>query len=61
MIMKKILLFTLLFISGCAGTGLEKRATLVPDSITLGYGSERYHGEPDAWIGYNISATWEFK
>ena len=34
--MRKLLLVSLLVIlSGCAGTGLNKKATLVPDSIGL--------------------------
>jgi hypothetical protein len=59
--MKKLLLFTILFLTGCSGVGFEKRTTLVPNSVTFGYGSQRYHGEPDAWVGFDISATWEFK
>jgi len=62
--MRRILLITLFIctlLSGCSGTGLEKRTTLVPNSVTVGWGQETYHGDPEAWQGFSASATWEFK
>jgi len=55
------LVLMVLCASGCAGLGADKQATLVPDSVTVGWGQETYRGDPDAWQGLNISATWEFK
>jgi len=46
---------------GCAGVGADKQATLVPDSVTVGWAQETYRGDPDAWEGFTFSATWEFK
>jgi len=48
-------------LEGCAGTGFEKRATLVPDSISVTYLQERFRGDNAAWRGGSISATWNFK
>jgi len=57
-----VLLFALLVtLAGCAGTGFEKKATLMPDSLELSLMQERYHGDDDAWRGGTISLTWEFK
>jgi len=60
--MKRVLsILILLLVSGCAGTGFDKQVTLVPDSITAGWGQETYHGDPAAWQGFNIYMTWNFK
>jgi hypothetical protein len=59
--MKNLLLFVLLFISGCSGTGLEKRTTLVPNAVSVSYMQERFRGDSCAWRGMGVSATWEFK
>lgn len=59
--MRYMILLACLCLMGCSGTGLEKRATFVPDSVTVSYGQERFRGDPEAWQGATISATWEFK
>lgn len=33
-----------LVVGGCSGTGFDKRATLVPDSVTVGWAQETYRG-----------------
>lgn len=48
-------------LQGCSGTGFDKQATLMPDSITIGYAQEQYDHNPNAWTGFNASATWEFR
>lgn len=60
--MKKILLLLVVLTTcGCSGTGFDKRATLVPDSVTIGYQQEDYAGDHNAWKGATFEATWEFK
>ena len=65
--MKKILLVlllaaVLLAIPGCfGGTGFEKKADLMPDSVSISYGQQRFKAEDDAWRGFNIGATWILK
>lgn len=66
--MKKQLLLVLLLatvllaIPGCfGGTGFEKKADLMPDSVSLTYGQQRYKAEPEAWRGFTIGATWILK
>ena len=59
--MRKFVCVLLFFVAGCAGTGFEKRATLVPDSISIGYMQEQYKHDSNAWNGISISGTWEFK
>lgn len=63
--MRKLLLCVVVLIvcvvGGCSGTGFDKRATFVPDSVTIGWAQETYRGDPDAWEGFTASATWEFK
>jgi len=49
-----------LLFSGCSSTGFDKKATLMPDSITLSYGQQRFKGEGAAWKGFTIGATWNF-
>lgn len=64
--MKEFIFWLLLLLSsswllttGCAGTGFQKKITLVPDSMSLGYYQE-VPGE-ERWRGISIDATWEFK
>jgi hypothetical protein len=62
--MNKFLIFailSLILLEGCAGTGFDKRATLVPDSVTFGYIQEKYKRDPHAWDGFTFSATWLFR
>lgn len=61
--MKRLLVLFILFtmVGGCAGTGFEKRTTLVPDSVTIGYAQEQFAGDLDAWYGFTASATWRLK
>jgi hypothetical protein len=56
------LIICLIACGGClSGTGLEKKTTLVPDSITIGYTQEQYGGWRNDWDGFSISGTWTFK
>ncbi len=55
------LILYILLAGGCAGTGFEKRATLVPDNVTFSFGQSRYREEDSAYRGGTISATWNFK
>lgn len=62
--MKSLLLLIILivvFLVGCSGTGFEKRSTLMPNSVTIGYMQEQFKGDTNAWNGVSISGTWEFK
>ena len=56
-----LLLFSIIMLSGCEGTGFEKKTTLVPDSMDIGYSQEKYKGDTNAWNGVGISFTWTFK
>lgn len=57
-----LLLSCICLLQGCfSGTGFEKRATLVPDSVGLSYGQERFQGDDEAWRGFSINATWNLK
>lgn len=56
-----LLIVAVLFITGCSGTGLGKRSTLMPDSLSIGYMQEQYKNDKNAWSGISVSATWEFK
>ena len=56
-----ILTFILVSIGGCSGTGFDKRATLMPDSIAINLMQEQYKHDSSAWRGAGITATWEFK
>ncbi len=60
---KMIFLFILIMLicEGCVGTGFEKKTTLVPDSLSIGYNQEKYKSDPHAWDGFSISLTWTFK
>ena len=35
--MRKLLIISFLFISGCAGSGLEKKVTMMPDEVWIQY------------------------
>ena len=59
--MKRLVCVILLCLTGCAGTGFEKRVTLIPDSISIGYMQEKYKSDSHAWDGFSISGTWVFK
>lgn len=50
-----------LFVSGCSGTGFDKRTTLVPDSIGIGFSQARYREEDAAYRGFTITAQWNLK
>ena len=56
-----LLILLLLICGGCAGTGFEKKTTLVPDSLSIGYSQEKYKSDPHAWDGFSVSLTWTFK
>jgi len=60
-IIRLILLVLVCSLAGCAGTGFDKQTTVMPNTISVGYGQERFQGESEAWKGINISATWDFK
>lgn len=47
--------------AGCAGTGFEKKTTLVPDSVSFTFGQSRYREEDSAYRGVAITGTWNFK
>jgi hypothetical protein len=63
-LMAAVLTFTL-SVSGCSGTGFEKRATLVPDSISVGLNHsdnvDNPAGWPSGWTGFSVNATWNLK
>ena len=54
-------IFLVLLLQGCSGTGFEKKATVMPNSVSISYLQERFHDDSAAWRGGSISATWEFK
>jgi len=57
-----MLIVTLLSITGCfSGTGFNKSTTLIPDSVGISFGQERYKGEDAAWRGISINAQWNLK
>jgi len=45
---------------GCSGTGFEKRTTLVPDSVGISIGEQRYDSSP-AWWGVSVNAQWNLE
>jgi len=51
--------------AGCESTGLDKRTTLVPDSVGIGYNQADNTnipvGWPTGWTGFSINATWNLK
>lgn len=51
----------LLSISGCSGTGFDKRTTLMPDRIGISVSQQEYQSEPRAWQGITFSAQWDLK
>ncbi len=55
-----IVLGILFFVFGCESSGFDKRATLMPDSITVTYGQQRFREEAAAYRGFTIGATWNF-
>ena len=56
-----IVVVILLFVVGCSETGFEKRTTVMPGSMTIGYMQEKYRSDHHAWDGISISATWVFE
>ena len=56
-----IFLVIIILVSGCAGSGFEKKTTLVPDSIGVSFGQSRYREEDAAYRGFTIDARWSFK
>lgn len=60
-----ILVTILISLSGCAGTGFEKKATLIPDSVGISFGQYSNENCPDAWptgwSGITINAQWNLK
>jgi hypothetical protein len=47
---------------GCiGGTGLEKQCTLVPDSVGVTWGQQRFREESAAYRGFMVHATWNLK
>ena len=52
-------------LTGCTGTGFEKKATLVPDSVGISFGQYGNENCPDAWptgwSGITINAQWNLK
>ena len=46
---------------GCAGTGFDKQATLMPDRIGVGFSQARYREEDAAYRGFTINAQWNLK
>jgi len=53
--------FAVVCLSGCAGTGFEKRATLMPDSVGVTFGQSRYREEDAAYRGFMINLNWDLK
>ncbi len=47
--------------TGCAGTGFEKQATLMPDKIGVTFGQSRYREEDAAYRGFMIHLNWDLK
>ena len=56
-----IFLLLLLVVGGCSGLGLEKRATLMPDSISLSIGEQSLLPYDIRWRGVLINLTWNFE
>lgn len=56
-----VMVWLVILLGGCSGTGFDKRTTLVPDSVSVGYMQEKYKADPHAWWGISASATWELK
>jgi hypothetical protein len=54
------LIFTL-FITGCAGSGFDKQATLMPDSVGISLGQARYREEDSAYRSFGVNVTWNLK
>jgi len=53
--------FVIVCLSGCAGTGFKKQATLMPDSIGVGFSQARYREEDAAYRGFNVYLQWNLK
>jgi len=57
-----LIVFTLsLFITGCSGSGFDKRATLMPDKVGISLGQARYREEDSAYRMFGVSAQWDLK
>lgn len=54
-------LIVLLSLSGCSGTGFDKRATLMPDRIGISIDQRRFQQEEDVWTGITLNAQWDLK
>lgn len=50
-----------LLVSGCSGTGFDKRATLMPDSIGISIDQQHYRGDNAAWRGIGFNMQWDLK
>ena len=60
--MRYIIIYMMLFIiTGCSGIGLEKQCTLVPDSVGITWGQQRFREEAAAYRGFMVHATWNLK
>jgi hypothetical protein len=57
--MKRMLLVAILLLNGCAGLGLNKKATLMPDQVGLEVDSN----PQDGWNSKEVTAraTWNLK
>ena len=55
------LLFICLFLQGCSGTGFDKRATLMPDSMSISVGEQKLLPFDGRWSGVIGSLTWNFE
>ena len=48
-------------LSGCSGTGFDKRATLMPDRIGISIGQQRFKRDDAAWRGVTFNMQWDLK
>lgn len=56
-----ILVTILISLSGCSGTGFDKKTTLIPDSVGISFAQARYREEDAAYRGFTINAQWNLK
>ena len=58
---KRLCILLLLFIVGCSGTGFNKQATLMPDSMSISVGEQKLLPFDVRWSGVIVSLTWNFE
>jgi hypothetical protein len=60
--MNKILIILLVFLNGCAGIGLSKKATLIPDVVGLYYETSPTGTERDyKTLKIGAKTEWKFQ